>query len=206
MTDLYLTILQPVSHSLKVKGSRFIGWASPVHDRDEAESFLRNVQKKYHDATHHCHAYRLGIRDSSECRYNDDGEPSGTAGKPILDALEGRKLTNCICVVTRYFGGTKLGTGGLARAYGECARETLSKCKIIEQYLAVSLSLVFDYDLTGTIMPLLSKYQCQIINTKYGAKTTMIMRIRQSHYLAFQNDVINQSAGKVLLNPMKEED
>ncbi|MBN2104536.1 YigZ family protein [bacterium] len=206
MKDAYLTIKQPVSHSLKVKDSRFIGLAAPVQDRDDAESWIGNIQKKYYDATHHCYAYRIGSGDQSEFRYNDDGEPSGTAGKPILDVLDGRKLTNCICLVTRYFGGTKLGTGGLARAYGRCAGETVNHGRIIQQYVFVSLSLVFDYDFTGTVMPLLAKYQCQIVNTQYGVQTIMTLRIRRSQSVEFQRDVINKSHGKVQFITQEEEE
>lgn len=204
MTDVYLTIKAPVSHVSKVKGSRFIGRAVSVRNREAAESFIRNIQKEFHDAAHHCYAYRIGTGHRFEFRIQDDGEPPGTAGQPILDVLAGRNLTDCICVVTRYFGGIKLGTGGLARAYRQSAAETLAGAAVIERFVWDTLNVVFDYDMTGTVMSLLSKYHCRVVDTEYGARTTMQLQIRQSQSRTFQDEMIDQSAGKVMIKAVRE--
>src|SRR2546428_3575544 len=144
--DSFLTIAKALrAPELKVKGSRFIADIVPAVSKEEVEKTLRVIRKEFHDATHHCFAYRLGI-GSTLTRAADDGEPSGTAGKPILFVLTTNKLTNVLLVVTRYFGGTKLGTGPLARAYAEAAQQALSLSKIIRVHLTDTLSLQVPYD------------------------------------------------------------
>jgi len=197
MTDVYNTLGGWASHQIRVKGSRFIGYAAPVKNREEAESFVQEISKNHHDATHNCFAYRIGLGDNSLFRYSDAGEPSGAAGKPILKAIDGRVLTDVACVVTRYFGGTKLGTGGLARAYGQCAGETLDMGEKVERFLIAGLRVVFGYDLTGAVMALISNYGCQIGNTVYGSETEMILRVRQSKAADFERDILNITGGKV---------
>lgn len=113
MIDNFFTLPGVVSGETKVKRSRFIGHASPIQGIDQIESFLSRIRTAYYDATHCCFAYRLGSGDQTTFRTSDGGEPSGTAGRPILEAIENHGLTDVICTVTRYFGGTKLGTGGL---------------------------------------------------------------------------------------------
>ena len=120
MEDTYLTLREGAEAQIKVKGSRFLAEAVPVADEAVAEAALATIRKREYNATHHCTAYRIGPA-ADLFRFNDDGEPSGTAGQPILRQIEGRELTNTLVVVTRYYGGTKLGTGGLIRAYGEAA-------------------------------------------------------------------------------------
>jgi uncharacterized YigZ family protein len=120
MSDTYRTLKEGASATLKVDGSRFLAEAVPVASRDEAEERIAAVRKREHRATHHCTAYRLGP-EGDDFRYDDDGEPSGTAGQPILRRIHARDLTNTLVVVTRYFGGTELGTGGLMQAYGDAA-------------------------------------------------------------------------------------
>lgn len=195
--DVYYTLGNRASAVIKVKGSRFIGCAAPVREVKEAQSFIQEILKRYHDATHNCFAYRIGIGDGSLFRYSDAGEPSGTAGKPILDAIDGRGVTDAICVVTRYFGGTKLGMGGLARAYARCAGETLEKCGKVERYLYVALRIVFGYDLTGTVMALISRYGNKVIDTIYGSETEMVLQVRESMEDKFKQDLMNVTVGKV---------
>ena len=124
MSDTYLTIGGYARAEIKIKGSRFIAEAMPVARVEAAEKEIAAVCKREFNATHHCTAYRIGP-NGDVFRYNDDGEPSGTAGIPILRQIDGRSLTDTLVVVTRYFGGTKLGTGGLIRAYGDAARQVL---------------------------------------------------------------------------------
>ncbi|MBN2030478.1 YigZ family protein [bacterium] len=201
--DAYYTLQKSASQEIKIKGSRFIGYAKSVDSQHEAETFISEISQKHHHATHISYAYRVGRGDGSIFRYHDAGEPAGTAGKPILDAIEGRDLTNVVCVIGRYFGGTKLGTGGLAKAYGECARQTLSRGGKIERFVTVAYRIVFDYDFTGVIMHLVARYSCQIIETVYGEKTELVLQIRQSRMHAFEQDALNNTNGQV--NLLREE-
>lgn len=201
--DAYYTLQKSAYQEMKIKGSRFIGYAKSVDSQNEAEVFIAEISQKHHQATHICYAYRMGRDDGSVFRYHDAGEPTGTAGKPILDAIDGRDLTNAICVICRYFGGTKLGTGGLAKAYGECAAGTLDKGEKVERFVTVGCRMVFNYDLTGTIMQLVSRYSCQIIETLYHEKTELVLRVRQSQVHAFEQDVLNNTNGQV--NLLREE-
>jgi uncharacterized YigZ family protein len=194
--DRYFTLGVRASREMKVKGSRFIGYAGPVRDRDEAESFIREVSRKHHDATHNCFAYRLGSGDASAFRFNDDGEPSGTAGRPILDAIDSRSLTDVVCVVTRYFGGTKLGTGGLARTYGRCAGEALDGGGNVERFLIASIRIRFDYNLTGSVMGLIARYDAAVERTVYGAESEMVLRVRQSKTEDFVRELVNATSGR----------
>ena len=130
--DSYKTVSAPNEHEIdKIKGSRFLGFVCPVQDEEQALQHVEALRKRFYDARHWCWAYRLG-RGRDVFRYQDDGEPSGTAGRPILQEIDGRELTDVLVVVVRYFGGTKLGTGGLARAYGDAARATLGSAEIQE--------------------------------------------------------------------------
>ncbi len=197
MNDLYHTLKQSCSSECKIKGSRFIGYAAVVTERKEADHCIREVSKKHHDATHACFAYRIGYGDKSVFRYSDAGEPAGTAGKPILDAIDGKKLTNTVCVVIRYFGGTKLGTGGLARAYSQCSGSTLEKGGVEELYITIPVRIAFHYDLTGAVMHLVSRFNCQVEDTRYGSETIMSLYVRRTRVETFKSELINLSAGKV---------
>ena len=198
--DSYLTLKEPASAKLKVKGSLFIGHVVSVKNCEEAEAFIRNISKEYHDASHNCYAFRFGIGDKTLFRHHDAGEPSGTAGKPILNAIESRNLTDIVCVITRYFGGTKLGTGGLARSYNRCSGKTLDACKKVKVYITVLKKISFPYDLTGTVMSLISNYNCQIVKTKYGPDTVLEIMIRISKTEEFERALLNASSGRVTIS------
>ena len=130
-SDTYLVLDKPVISEIKIKGSRFLAEAIPVSSVEEADAALLAIKKRDYDATHHCSAYRIGS-DGNTFRYNDDGEPNSSAGLPIYRQIEGRNLTNALVVVIRYYGGTKLGTGGLVRAYGEAASLALDAATVKE--------------------------------------------------------------------------
>ena len=196
-TDTYYTLAREARHEIKVKGSRFIGYAGIVKQQAEAEVFIQALSREFHDASHHCFAYRVGLEKDSIIRYSDAGEPSGTAGKPIMDAIQGRALTNTVCVVIRYFGGTKLGTGGLSRAYGECATGVLEQGDRKQHYITIPLTIKFDYGMTGKVMQAVSRFNCLIQNTKYGSETEMHLEIRRSMEETFKRELINLSAGKI---------
>ncbi len=132
------------------KKSRFIANVFYIESEDEAEKRLNEIRKKYYDAKHNCFAYILG-KNGAIVKSSDDGEPQGTAGHPMLDILKGENLTNCIAIVTRYFGGTLLGTGGLVRAYGESLKKALAECKYSYIYDAYEVSFSLDYDDYGRL-------------------------------------------------------
>ena len=149
--DSYRTIEAPCEHEPdKTKGSRHIGNAFPVHDHDEIAAALASVRARMPDATHHAWAWRLG-RGDQDFRYSDDGEPSGSAGRPILQQLEGAEVVDAAVVVVRWFGGTKLGVGGLVRAYGAAAREVLEQAPKRRVEVTERLELDFAYELAGAV-------------------------------------------------------
>ena len=199
MTDTFYTITKSAAHELKIKGSRFLGFAQKVSDPDAARSVIETIRRKYHDASHNCTAFRIGISPYSMFRYSDDGEPSGTAGKPIMDAIDGRILTNTLCIITRYFGGVKLGTGSLARAYAECAAATLDQAGRIENHIFDKLKISFNYALTGIIMTRLTQFKAKIIETVYSDNTALYVEIRQSRTADLKTDLVNAAAGRITI-------
>lgn len=196
ITDEFNTIKDTQESEIKIKGSAFIGIASPVQSREEAEQFLVSIQRKYFDATHHCYAYQTGYGTGIVFRYSDDGEPTGTAGKPIYHVITGHRLTNLIVVVTRYFGGTKLGTGGLSRAYSESASDVLGLCRIVTQIIYKTIRVQFPYDETNTVMRLIGSLECKIAETKYDTLTEMDVAVRAAKADDFCAQLIDMTRGK----------
>ncbi|MGI9174737.1 MAG: IMPACT family protein [Rhodothermales bacterium] len=184
MTDVYRTIRGTSVCEIKEKGSRFIAEATDVRSEDAAMAFLADVRQCEHGATHHCWAYRLGP-GGDRFRYNDDGEPSGTAGQPILRQIDALELTNALVVVTRYFGGTKLGTGGLLRAYGDAAAEALEAAQIVQRVIRVPLRLIFGYEDTSPAMQVLSRFEAKEIDARYAEETELVIGVRTSEVEAF---------------------
>lgn len=180
MSDTYRTLVRPaLAEPPKTKGSRFIGEAFPAATEAEAEAHLAAVRKREHSATHWCWAWRIGIAGEA-FRYSDDGEPSGSAGAPILRQIDARDLTNTVVVVTRYYGGTKLGTGGLVRAYGDAASEVLAAARIAERVIRVPVRLRFAYDDTSPAMHTVSRFDAEIAEQNYSDETELVVRVRRS--------------------------
>ncbi|MGL5890690.1 MAG: IMPACT family protein, partial [Bacteroidia bacterium] len=144
----------------KDRGSRFLAFAYPVTTEDEIKVHLERLRKEHFGANHHCYAWRLGA-DKQRFRANDDGEPSGTAGRPILGQLQSFDLTNVAVIVVRYFGGTLLGAGGLVQAYKQSAAEALKAAHIIEQHITEVYSLQFNYDAMNAVMKLLKEFEAE---------------------------------------------
>ncbi len=195
MSDTYLTIGKPTRAEITVKASRFIGEAFPVANADEALAELEIIRKREFTASHHCSAYRVGI-DGGEFRYSDDGEPNRTAGPPILQQIDGRNLTNTLVVVTRYYGGTNLGTGGLIRAYGDTASAALDNARIETRILQDRVSLRFGYDDTSPAMHTINQFGAQILETNYGDDTEIIASIRQSETSALMAAFVTALSGR----------
>jgi len=190
LKDTYYTIKAQTAGELKVLGSRFIGNAFPVSEKDEAESHVNTIARAYHDATHNPYAYKI-LSDGDEIiRSSDDKEPQGTAGKPILMSLEKYELSNIIVIVTRYFGGKKLGKGGLSRAYRDCADITLDNAQKIQRQLYKKLSLQFPYDKTGLVMKIVTDCSGKILDKASEEKFSLIVNIPLSNVERF-NDKIN---------------
>jgi len=205
-SDSYLTIRTFGQTEIKIKGSKFIGQASPCSSEEEAENILAGIRKKYYDATHHCFAYRVGPGITGKFRYSDAGEPSGTAGKPIFDQIEGKGLTNLIIVVTRYYGGTKLGTGGLTHAYSEAAEEAIKSAGIVEEFILEGLSLIVDYHDYNIVERLIHKFGGEIdgrglTNSAAGGLKEQIptidLRLRKSLVDKFKNAAIEATSGRI---------
>lgn len=192
--DTYYIPASTMVTEIKVKGSKFISGLFPVRSKDEAESVYNEVKKKYYNATHNCFAYRI---DSNNFRYSDDGEPNGTAGKPILQMIDNKDLSETLCVVTRYFGGAKLGTGGLIRAYSDAAKEVLNKVKIIRKIKSKKINLTFSYELEKSVRKLLNIYQAKIDNCNYTDHINMIVLIPESKVMSFKEDMIEISKDTV---------
>ncbi len=195
--DLYFTVKQAVEAEQKIKSSRFIGRVFPLSDREAAEAELVRLHKREYDATHHCYAWRLGIGSREHRRFSDDGEPAGTAGRPILQALLAAEVTDVLLVVTRYFGGIKLGTGGLIRAYGQVAAEVVARAGRREVQLLDSLQLVAPYELYGLVQHQVEKIGGRISETDYDQQVTMRIMVRKSLVEPFKSQIIDASDGRI---------
>jgi uncharacterized YigZ family protein len=177
--DTYQEIELAVTGIYKEKGSRFIAIAKPVFTEDEIKTELENLRKEYFDARHHCYAWILNP-DQSAQRTNDDGEPAGTAGKPILNQLLSHQLTNILVVVVRYFGGTKLGVSGLINAYKSATKDALSQALIKEKYLKDYYQFHFDYPLMKPVMRLLEDHDLQMEDPQFELDCRLKVGIRKS--------------------------
>ncbi len=152
-SDQYTSIAAPTEGLFKDKGSRFIAFALPVSSEEEVKEAVEQARKKYHDARHVCYAYRIGA-DNQKWRMNDDGEPSGSAGRPILGQIDSYGLSDILIIVVRYFGGIKLGIPGLINAYRSAAADALSQAQIIEKTVCLTLTATFPYEKMGEVMKL----------------------------------------------------
>ncbi len=177
--DTYKTIEKYTEGTFRDRGSKFIGRAYPVSSEEEAKKILAEIRKKYHDANHHCYAYRIGF-DKSIFRTNDDSEPSGTAGRPIFGQIQSKDLTNILIIVTRYFGGTFLGVSGLINAYKTAAAEALQNAKIITRNVYDVYEITYDYAIMNNIMKTLKDKNADIISTQFEMTCKVVFKIRKS--------------------------
>lgn len=180
MDDRYLTIARESSSETKVKASRFIGETCLVSTVDDALTRLAAIRKREHAASHHCYAYRMGLGPDVSFKYSDDGEPSGTAGKPIYDVIVGNDLTNILLVVTRYFGGTKLGTGGLTHAYSEAARLVLDGSGIKENFVLSRFRFDLEFSHYDRWRTLLHRLGAVETGSAFAENVTSEVEIRRS--------------------------
>lgn len=195
MNEIYPTVGAASSALIKVEGSRFIADLFPVTDEEEARSQLLSVRKKYFDATHHCFAYIIGW-DRNIVRYSDDGEPSGTAGVKIHSALHAKNCSDVLLVVTRYFGGTKLGVGGLGRAYGDAAEAVLSHAQFISKAFVKEMIVTFPFSETNPVMNVINTQRLRIARTDYSEEHSVLtLHILPSLYFSVQLAFTNATRG-----------
>jgi uncharacterized YigZ family protein len=191
-TDSYKTIESSSEAELKILASKFLAFAYPLKSSEDFFTRLDALKKKYYDATHHCYAYQLGF-DGEVFKYSDDGEPNGSAGKRISGSIDRFGLTDIGIVVVRYFGGTKLGVGGLSRAYGDSANAAIDSATIVTRYLKKSFRVSFPYDVTSSVHRIIENYGVEILNRVYGDDVNYDIRVRESRLTAFKRDVTDQT-------------
>ena len=176
------TIKSPVENILlKEKGSKFIGFAFPVDDEEDLKKSLQKIREEHPKATHHCYAFRLGMKGENY-RANDDGEPSGSAGLPIYNQLLAHDITNVLVIVVRYYGGTKLGVSGLVKTYKESAKITLEEAEIITKELESEIEISFSFSQQNQIFTLLNKFDGRILDFLSDEKCVITAKIKTSLY------------------------
>lgn len=176
--DTYLTIEKaPEPAIFKDRKSKFIGYAYPVQHIDEVKPIVEKLKKEHHSARHWCYAYRIGVEKITE-RANDDGEPSNSAGIPILNQIKSKNLTNTLVVVVRYFGGVKLGVGGLINAYKTAAQMVLEQAEIVEKIRTRNLEIIFSYNDMNKVMRIIKEQQLHIVSQDLQANGKIIVEIR----------------------------
>ena len=183
MKDTYRTISTRSTGEFKDRGSKFLAYAFPVFSEAECRQHLEALRKLHPKARHYCYAFRLGS-NGEHYRTNDDGEPSGTAGRPILGQIDSLGLTNVLVIVVRYFGGTLLGTSGLIQAYKLSASDALAFAEIIERTVENVYRLTLDYTLLGNVMNAIKKLQLEILQQDFGDTAALEIAIRQSEAAA----------------------
>lgn len=177
--DSYMTLDGPCEAALRERSSKFLAYAWPVQNEEEIRGHLDTLRKRYYDATHHCYAWRIGPHGEA-FRANDDGEPSGTAGKPILGQLLSKEVTNCLVVVVRYFGGTKLGVPGLIAAYREAAAGVLAAGRIVTRTVDCTVKVDFPYVAMNDVMRVVKEEQPRIAAQTFDNLCTMHLVVRAS--------------------------
>ena len=187
--DSFLTLSQPAYGVYKVKGSKHHGYIFPIGQEADVDQHLKEIRKKHHDARHHAMAYRIGL-DGAIWRTSDDGEPSNSAGPPILGALKSREITNCIGIVVRYFGGTKLGVGGLIEAYRTATLCAIENAILIEQILYAEFTLKFQYHLIGTVMTHLDRWNATPLEQTFLESCSIHVKVRKGMAQDFEQSTV----------------
>jgi uncharacterized YigZ family protein len=176
-SDSYNSIKKPVEGSFKDRGSKFISKAYPVESEKEIKDILASLRKEFYDARHFCYAYRISP-ENEKFRSNDDGEPNGTAGKPILNQLLSKELMNTLVVVIRYFGGTKLGVTGLINAYKSATKDALENVTIVKRFIYRQVELKFDYQYMNSVMHLIKEEEIEIVEQKFDMNCVIKIQLK----------------------------
>lgn len=196
MMKEYFTILEPGMDEIIEKKSRFIGYVCHAESEDEALEFVNSIKKKHYDARHNCYAYVIG-EEQPILRFSDDGEPGGTAGKPILEVITGKQLCNVCIVVTRYFGGTLLGTGGLVRAYTDASKACIEATKIVCKSLVFPVEITTDYTDLGKIQYILGNEGISVLDSEYGESVKLKVHILIDDASRIKKALVEATAARV---------
>lgn len=196
---MYKTIYKEGTGEIEEKKSKFIARVVPVNTEEEAVSFINSVKKQYFDARHNCSCFVIG-ENQELTRCSDDGEPSGTAGRPMLEVLLGEGITNAAAVVTRYFGGTLLGTGGLVRAYQGSLKEALNNSVIIERTAGQKITITCDYTDVGKLQYIIAGAECYTMNSDYGANVAYTIAIRNELCDSFIKEITEATAARATVS------
>lgn len=203
MLEIYKTVLEGGVGEITEKKSRFIATVRPVKSEEEALAFLEETKKKYWDARHNCFVYSVGLnREYTRC--SDDGEPSGTAGRPMLDVILGEDIYNVAVVVTRYFGGVLLGTGGLVRAYSKAVQEGLEASRIIEKRHGIALKVTTDYTGIGKIQYIAGERNIPILDSEYTDKVVLELLIPSENVEGVQKAITESTNGRARMEKDRE--
>lgn len=203
MLEQYKTIMEGGTGEITEKKSRFIATVRPVSTEEEALAFLEEMKKKYWDARHNCYAYSIGLnREFTRC--SDDGEPSGTAGRPMLDVLLGEEIYNVAVVVTRYFGGVLLGTGGLVRAYSKAVQEGLAGSRVIEKKRGITLKVTTDYTGIGKIQYIAGERNVPVIDSEYTDKVILKLLVKSGAAEELQKAITEGTNGRAAIEKESE--
>ena len=203
MLENYKTIYIGGEGELTEKKSRFIATVRLVEKEEDALAFIEEMKKKYWDARHNCYAYSIGEhREFTRC--SDDGEPLGTAGRPMLDVILGENIYNVAVVVTRYFGGVLLGTGGLVRAYSGAVQEGLRASTVIEKHHGISMALTADYTSIGKLQYIAAENQLPVLDTEYTDKVVMHLLVPSDQVPKIQKTITEATSGRVKMEKEKE--
>lgn len=203
MLEKYKTILEGGTGEIVEKKSRFIATVRLVETEEEALAFIEEMKKKYWDARHNCYVYSVGTnREYTRC--SDDGEPSGTAGRPMLDVILGEDIYNVAVVVTRYFGGILLGTGGLVRAYSKAVQEGLRGSRIIEKQYGISLEVITDYTGIGKIQYIAGERRLPILDSEYTDKVMLKLLVPACEFASVEKAITEGTSGRAKMRKEKD--
>ena len=203
MNNEYKTISAPATGEITEKKSRFIANIAHISNTEDANKFIEEIRSRYWDATHNVYAYTLF--EDKIVKYSDDGEPSGTSGLPSYKVLEGEGIFDVVVVITRYFGGTLLGTGGLARAYSEAVKAALNNAEILTCCLCDYIKIKCDYNLWGKVESIIRKSNTYIENTGFGVDVEAIVCKKNKESSAFIKEIVDKTNSKVLVKVISSE-
>ena len=196
--DIFKTISALSEGYITEQRSKFISFAMPVETPEQVKEIVDTYRKKYYDAHHVCWAYMLGVA-RTQFRVNDDGEPSSTAGKPILGVINSNELTNILIIVVRYFGGVKLGTSGLIASYRAAAQDAVQNAQIIEKTVDEDIRITFEYPFLNGVMKVVKEMQVQIISQTFDNDCRMVLRIRQSEAKQLKEQLLKKVESVIFL-------
>lgn len=204
MEDKYITVYGYGEDEYIISKSRFIGYAKPVENEEEALEFIQEISKKHYDATHNVYAYILG-KDFNVQRFSDDGEPAGTAGIPVLEVLKKEGITDIVVVVTRYYGGIKLGAGGLIRAYTKGAKIGIDAAKIIDMHMHINVEFEIEYDQYGKIENYLFNNNLKPENVEFLENVKVNLYVKDIDYDKFVSDITDLTSGTSIISDIGKE-